>query len=181
MSRKVLLNDEVIYLKGKRPAKGTRIAADFKLLPARCADKPLSAQDISKGCVIISTLPNIQKHACMRQILDLEHSVKRNFKGACLVHVSSDEIEHWKEVDELHPNLKAKAYTLNGAEKVDIRSFSEAFGVSVEGHHRIAHGIFGLKDGKVLTSMIPRQQMVNSNVSAFVGRFKKAIKDTKNV
>ena len=174
-TRKVLLDDKVIHVRGSRPRINTSISFRFDIPAARNAQQSLRETELLQGNFVISTLPNIQKSACMRQVLDLEHSIKKNLQQTKLVHISSDAAIHWKEVDELHPKLKARAYTLNGLDAKTKQEFADMFGVGVVESERIAHGIFGLKDGKIITAMIPRQQMGNPNVSVFVRRYKAAI------
>lgn len=175
-TRKVFLDDKVIHLRGPRPKMNTPISVRFNIPAARNAQQPLKQTDLMQGIFIISTLPNIQKSACMRQILDLEHVIQKNFKDSVtLVHISSDEARYWQEVDDLHPHLKAKAYTLDGVPEEIKEEIADMLGVGVVDSHRIAHGIFGFKDGRIIAAMIPRQQMGNPDVRVFVRRFKKAV------
>lgn len=46
----------------------------------------------------------------------------------------------------------------------------EAFGIGVEGHQRIAHGLFGLRDGVFLAADIPDDQMKPADVRGFLTR-----------
>jgi hypothetical protein len=119
---------------------------------------------------VISTLPNIEKHACIFQILDLEESIVKMEPRPRLVHVSADEAHHWHEVDHIHPHLKAPGYTLAATPSEDRAAFTAAFGVGVRGRRRIAHGLFGLRDGTFEDAEIPYDQMESPNVVEFVAR-----------
>ncbi|MCU1277938.1 MAG: hypothetical protein JWM53_1484 [bacterium] len=142
--------------------------ADFVIPPARHATVPLTPTTLARGLVIVSTLPNIRRHACIAQILQLDEVAPHLLPTAAVVHVSADEPEHWAEVDRFHPNVRAPGYSLHAADQASRVAFGLAFGVAVEGHARIAHGCFALLDGVVLAAEIPRYQMHSMDVLPFL-------------
>ncbi|MBA5867322.1 MAG: hypothetical protein GDA67_11590 [Nitrospira sp. CR1.3] len=170
MTRRAQLGEGVIYLQGRTPVRGERLAAEFVIPAARLADKPLTAADLRQGLVAVSTLPNIQKHACLAQIVDLEERGRGRLPGLRIVHVSSDHEEHWKEVDRFHPDIRSAGYSLCCADPASREAFVLAFGVGVEDRHRIAHGLFALRDGIFLQVEIPHDQMRSAEVGGFLER-----------
>lgn len=118
---------------------------------------------------MVSTLPNIEKHACLAQIVELEERSHGAIPHHRIVHVSADHEAHWREVDRFHPNIQAAGYSLCCADPAS-REAVEAFGVGVEGHHRIAHGLFALLDGVFLAAEIPADQMKPAEVRDFLHR-----------
>jgi hypothetical protein len=155
---------------GLAPCRGERLTAEFVIPAARRADKPLTADELCRGLVVISTLPNIRKHACLAQIVDLEERGHEQLPDLKIVHVSADHEEHWQEVDRFHPNVRAAGYSLCCADPASREAFVSAFGVGVEGHHRIAHGLFALRDGVFMEVEIPSDQMRPAAVRGFLDR-----------
>ncbi|HEY0468829.1 MAG TPA: hypothetical protein VGC79_31765, partial [Polyangiaceae bacterium] len=125
---------------------------------------------LREGLVFVSTLPNIEKHACALQIVGLEEHALRHFPAARICHVSSDGAEHWSEVDEYHSEIRAEGYSLCQADPVSALAFRLVFGVGVRGSARVAHGLFALLDGRFLTSEIPSDQYRPPAVSRFLHR-----------
>jgi hypothetical protein len=150
------------------PRPGDCLVADFVIPAARLAPEPLTASDLRRGIVVVSTLPNIQKHACMAQIVDLEEQVHALWPDLRIAHVSADSEEHWQEVDQFHPDLRAAGYSLCCADQMSREAFVQAFGVGVEHYHRIAHGVFALQEGVFLAAEIPDDQMRPVEVRDFL-------------
>jgi hypothetical protein len=169
-SRWARLGDQRIYLLGRMPKPGDRLRGRFSIPAARHARMPLTDEALATGLVIVSTLPNIEKHACMAQIVELEERGREVFPGGRLVHVSADQADHWREVDQFHPDMRAEGYSLCCADPASRAAFVESFGVGVEGHHRIAHGLFALRHGVFLAAEIPGDQMRTPEVREFIER-----------
>lgn len=169
-TRTAKLGDTLIELEGSAPDLGAPLRGEFAIAPARHARTPLLASDLRAGWVVLSTLPNIEKHACISQILDLEEAIVKMDPRPRLVHVSADEAHHWHEVDHIHPDLRAPGFTLASTSPRDRAAFTAAFGVGVRGKPRIAHGLFGLRDGTFEDAEIPYDQMQSPNVVEFVAR-----------
>jgi peroxiredoxin len=170
VTRTVRLGNEQIHLLGLVPSPGDRLTAEFVIPAARHAREPLLAADLRQGLVVLSTLPNIQKHACLAQIVGLEEQSHERMPGLRIVHVSADHEEHWQEVDRFHPDVRAAGYSLCCAEAESREAFVRAFGVGVEDHHRIAHGLFALQDGRFLEAEVPDDQMRPADVQGFLER-----------
>ena len=166
--RAAILRGEVLSLFGRLPAPGERLLEAFTLPAARHARAPLTERDLSTGLVLLSTLPNIERHACVAQILHLDELAPRLLPQARVVHVSSDGAHHWCEVDRFHPTVRAASYTLAGADDPSSAGFKWAFGVGVIGHDRIAHGLFALEDGVFVAAQVPYDQMEAPPVAAFL-------------
>ncbi|MBM4127579.1 MAG: hypothetical protein FJ247_09575 [Nitrospira sp.] len=164
------LGSDQLHLLGQVPRPGERLTAEFTIPAARLADTPLTADALRRGLVLVSTLPNIQKHACMAQIVKLEEHGSEELSKWTIVHVSADHEEHWREVDRFHPNIRAAGYSLCCADPASREAFVSAFGVGVEDHHRIAHGFFALRDGVFVEVEIPHDQMRPAEVSGFLQR-----------
>lgn len=175
MSRQAQLGAGVIYLQGRVPVRGERLTAEFVIPAARLAEKPLTAECLRRGVVVVSTLPNIQKHACLAQIVELEERGHERIPGLRVVHISADHEEHWREVDQFHPNVRSAGYSLCCTEPASREAFVRAFGVGVEDHHRIAHGLFALQDGIFLLTDIPGDQMRPAEVGRFIERLTEEI------
>ena len=111
--RTAQLGNDRIELQGMLPHPGDRLTADFAIPAARLADTPLRAKELRHGVVVVSTLPNIHKHACLAQIVELEERGHERLPGLRIVHVSADHAEHWQEVDRFHPTLQSAGYGLN--------------------------------------------------------------------
>ncbi|MCC5814070.1 MAG: hypothetical protein JJT78_04885 [Leptospira sp.] len=176
ITRKVYLGDHEISLVGEKPKLGRRVSTCFHANPARKARAKLTLEKISKGLVIISTLPNIRSFACSQQVFDLEMEVKEHLPEAKIFHVASDPKSGWEEVDKLHPFLKSPGFTLDGVDSESVESFKQAFGVGVKGHKRIAHGLFALQDGEFIVSYIPRQQYGIPNIKRFIRKIQDSLK-----
>lgn len=170
MKRTAQLGSDRIHLLGQVPRCGERLTAEFVIPAARLADKPLTAVDLRRGLVVVSTLPNIQKHACLAQIVELEERGHEQLPDLKIIHVSADHEEHWQEVDRFHPTIRAAGYSLCCADPASREAFVSAFGVGVEDHHRIAHGLFALRDGVFLEVEIPHDQMRSAAVRGFLER-----------
>lgn len=168
--RRAKLSSETIQLEGAMPQVGERLDASFSIPAARLAERPLTAAELSRGLVIVSTLPNIQKHACIAQIVDLEAQAKERAPSARLVHISSDHADHWLEVDRFHPDVETPGYSLCCADPVSRHAFAQAFGVGVVAHQRIAHGLFALHEGIFVAVAIPEDQMRTPEVAGFLGQ-----------
>lgn len=166
--RSARLGTQQIELLGDLPARGHRLAAEFTIPAARLASEPLTAQALRRGLVVVSTLPNIQKQACIAQVADLDEDSHEVLPSLRIVHVSADHADHWREVDRFHPNVRASGFSLCGADPASRDAFIRAFGVGVAGHHRIAHGLFALRDGVFLAADVPGNQMRPARVSAFL-------------
>jgi hypothetical protein len=162
------LGGRPILLLGHLPHPGRTLVDVFSLPPARRAHAPLTDAELRRGFVIVSTLPNIQRHACIAQIVQLEEQCAHRFAGARIVHVSEDEAMHWAEVDRFHPGIVASSYTLDGASETSRVSFTWAFGVGVLGHPRIAHGLFALREGVFVAAVVPFDQMHAPDVGEFI-------------
>lgn len=150
------------------PQVGARLEVSFSIPAARHAASSLSAAELLQGLVIVSTLPNIQKHACIAQIVDLEAQAKERVPLARLVHISSDHADHWLEVDRFHPDVETPGYSLCCADPVSRQAFAQAFGVGVVAHQRIAHGLFALHEGVFVAVEIPEDQMRTPEVARFL-------------
>ena len=168
--RRVWLGEHPLVLSGARPRVGQRLEAEFSVPPARSTNTPLDSKALTRGIVVLSTLPNIRANACHVQIAGLEEMLPRYLPKARLCHVSSDGVDAWCEVDEYHPDLRACAYTLDGVDSATHDAFRAAFGVGVERYTRIAHGLFLLVEGIFRLVHIPRQQLGPARVSAFLRR-----------
>lgn len=168
--RTAQLGTDRIELLGNVPRRGERLTTEFVIPAARLAAKPLTAAELRQGLVVVSTLPNIQKHACLAQIVELEERRDERLPNVRIVHVSADHAEHWEEVDRLHPNVQSAGYSLCCADQSSREAFVLAFGVGVENHHRIAHGLFALRDGVFLHVEIPHDQMRPAEVRGFLQR-----------
>ena len=172
--RTAQLGTDRIELLGDIPRRGERLTAEFVIPAARLATKPLTADELRRGLVVVSTLPNIQKHACLAQIVELEERGHKALPDLKILHVSADHQEHWQEVDRFHPNVQAAGYSLCCADPASREAFVLAFGVGVEDHHRIAHGVFALRDGVFLEVEIPHDQMSPVGVEWFLQRLREA-------
>ena len=164
----VYLGDKKIKVYGNHLKKGEPLDVKFTLPPAYNTKKFLKKKDINKGLVILSTLPNIKSNECSTQVLDLETEVNARKLNAKIFHIACDCPNHWEEVKQLHPFLKAKGYTFELANPKDIENFKQTLGVGVLGSKRIVHGLFAFLDGKLLSSYIPKQQYGTPNVNKFL-------------
>jgi hypothetical protein len=169
-----------ILLVGHLPRPGMPLLDVFRLPPARRACAALTDDELRRGLVVVSTLPNIQRHACVAQIVQLEEVCAHRFPNARIVHVSQDEAIHWAEVDRFHPGITAASYTLHGASESSRVSFAWAFGVGVLGHPRIAHGLFALRDGVFVAAEVPFDQMHAPDVGTFLGALDSAVPEGRS-
>ena len=101
------LDGRPILLLGHLPHPGRALVDVFTLPAARRATAPLTEADLRRGTVVVSTLPNIQRHACIAQIVELEQACARRHASLRIVHVSGDEAIHWREVDRFHGGVTA--------------------------------------------------------------------------
>lgn len=178
-SRTVQVQGRALHLDSPVPKPGSRLSVQFSLPPARGASAPLCERQLSRGLVLLSTLPNIEKHACALQIVHLEEHAAEELPEARVVHVSSDDAENWQEVDEYHGNLTAAGYTLDGASEASRRAFCDALGVSVRESQRVAHGLFALQDGVFIAAEVPDDQMDTPDVHAFLSAVHSALGSEK--
>ncbi|MCU1282687.1 MAG: hypothetical protein JWM53_6233 [bacterium] len=162
------LGGRPLLLLGHLPHPGRALVDVFQLPAARNARGPLTERELRRGFVVVSTLPKIQRHAGIQQIVQLEEECTRRFPDVRIVHVSHDDAIHWAEVDRLHPGIAAASYTLAGASETSRVGFTWAFGVGVLGGERIAHGLFALRDGVFIAAEVPFDQLHAPNVDGFV-------------
>ncbi len=168
--RQVTLGERPLWLYGCVPRRGEALTAEFSIPAARRATAPLTSHGLRQGLVFVSTLPNIEKHACALQIGGFEEHALRHFPSARICHVSSDSAAHWSEVDDYHSETRAEGYSLCEADALSGLAFRLVFGVGVRGSARVAHGLFALLDGHFLTSEIPSAQYQPPAVSRFIHR-----------
>ncbi len=173
--REAVLRGEQLVLYGKLPQPGQPLYETFALPPARHAARALTDAELRRGLVIVSTLPNIERHACLAQIVELDERAAHRLAGARVVHVSSDAARHWHEVDRFHPNVRAAAYSLEGADEPSRVGFKWGFGVGVVDHQRIAHGLFALSDGVFVAAYVPYDQMQTVPVGPFLDEVEAAM------
>jgi len=167
-ARTALLGDRRLELPGALPLPGSVLEASFSIPGARRASRPLLADDLRRGLVLLTTLPNIQKHACIAQITHVAELAPRILPGAAVFHVGADESCHWAEVDRFHPEVAEPGYSLAHAALEDREAFARAFGVGVAESHRIAHGLFALVDGVFLAAVVPEDQLKAPAVERFL-------------
>ncbi len=77
------------------PRPGDVLAGEFSVPPARNAREPLTRAELGRGLVVLSTLPNISKHACVAQVVDVEEQAPHALPRARIAHVSADDAHHW--------------------------------------------------------------------------------------
>lgn len=158
------------------PRPGDLLTADFSVPPARNATEPLTGAHLARGLVLLSTLPNIHKHACLAQITEVEELAPHALPSPRIAHVSADDAHHWGEVDVFHGNVAAPGYSLCCADAESLESFGRAFGVAVEDHRRVAHGLFALRDGVFLAADVPFDQMQPPDVEGFLLRVRRLLR-----
>lgn len=173
--RAASLGGDPIELLGSVPQAGDVLDQQFLVPAARRASGPLSSIELRKGLVVLSTLPNIHRHACVVQIVHLHEHGQHLLPAARIIHVSADPPEYWREVDQLHGRVTAPGYSLAAATEMSRAAFTRAFGVGVDGRHRIAHGLFALKNGVFLGSDVPTEQMRPPGVNAFLHRIRRLL------
>lgn len=169
------LGEQQLRLLGSLPVPGDRLEARFSIPPARGDRRPLGSGRLRQGVVIVSTLPNIGKNACIAQIVDLEELSRKMVPEAQLFHVSADAPRFWKEVDAYHPDMHTPGYSLHSATPASRTAFGRAFGVAVVDHRRIAHGLFALADGVFLHGEIPGNQLLAPDVKRFLRAVRTAL------
>ena len=174
------LGGRPILLLGHPPHPGRTLVEVFDLPPARKARAPLTDGELRRGLVVVSTLPNIQRHACVEQIVRLEEECAHRFPSVRIVHVSQDEAIHWAEVDRFHPGIAAASYTLHGASETSRVSFTWAFGVGVLGEQRIAHGLFALREGAFVAAEVPFDQMHAPDVGRFIHTLDSSLREARS-
>jgi hypothetical protein len=170
LDRAIRLGNELLLRAHPTPRPGDVLDADFVIPAARLATDPLTCTELARGLVVLSTLPNIQKHACAAQIIEIEEHAPARLPGSRIVHVSADAAHHWGEVDVFHGNVRAPGYSLCCADAASREAFGRAFGVTVLGQRRIAHGLFALLDGLFLAADVPFDQMAPPDVESFLER-----------
>jgi len=166
--RRARLGLRTLELYGRVLVPGDRLVARFSIAPARGAIGQLTAARLRDGLILMTTLPNIHKHACSAQLVQTQRSVQRFLPAAAVVHVASDGPEYWAEVDRLHGSITATGYSLQGS--ADAEAFRLAFGVGVRGTERIARGLFAFCRGVVLGAEVPEDQSRTPDVKRFVAR-----------
>lgn len=169
---KVYLGDSPIQLIGKRPKPGQKLALKPKLPGVYNTRKDFGSVAKEKGYLFVSTLPNVKTHACSAQVYELETLLAEKGIEATICHISSDGKSSWSEVKKLHPGLKCLGFTLQEADKETVLTFKESLGVGVSNSHRLAHGLFAYKDGKLIGSLIPKQQYGSPNIKKFLSKIK---------
>jgi peroxiredoxin len=169
LPREARLGGQVVRLMGRAPRPGDHLVRSFRVPEARRANHPLETSTLRDGLVIVSTLPNIAKRACTAQVVKLE-AARKALDGLRIFHVASDGLLAWDEVEQFHPDVAAPGYALKAASPFDAAAFKRAFGVGVEGSHRIAHGLFALKNGVFLLVDIPFDQFRTPSVERFMYR-----------
>ena len=121
--RTAQLGTSRIELLGIVPTPGHRLEGEFAIPAARLARRPLVPADLQAGLVVVSTLPNIEKHACLAQIVELEERSHALIPQLRIIHVSADHDMYWREVDRFHPNIQAAGYSLCCADPASRASF----------------------------------------------------------
>ncbi|XDD43816.1 hypothetical protein AB3N58_05560 [Leptospira sp. WS60.C2] len=170
---KVYLGDTPVFLTGKRPKEGDRLDRNLELTPAfNTKSKRVHLKDQNE-LLFISTLPNVKSFACSAQVLDLEEEIKKRKIPAKIIHLASCGKDSWMEIKKLHPHLKAKGYSLQNGKKEDVSYLKDSLGVGVSQSHRLAHGLFVLRNGTVIASYIPKQQYGVPNIKRFLNRIEK--------
>jgi len=175
LDRAVRLGDELLLRAHPAPRPGDLLEAEFSIPAARIATAPLTPRDLLGRLVVVSTLPNIQKHACAAQIIDIEEHAPVVLPAPHIVHVSADEAHHWGEVDVFHGSVRAPGYSLCCAESASREAFARAFGVAVLGQRRVTHGLFALSGGVFVAVEIPFDQMQPPDVGAFLLRVRRLL------
>lgn len=174
---RVYLGDRPIELLGKRPSLGSPWVGTKAFQPSYNTRSAFPRLEKRKTLVLISTLPNVRSFACAAQVLDLEEEMRRSGIPCEIFHISSDKKDAWQEVQKLHPHLRAKGYTLDKDAKTNVLAFKEYLGIGVKGSHRLAHGIFAFLHGKLIHSLIPKQQYGVPNIKRFVKEIKSLLQN----
>lgn len=166
--RRAHVGKQVVELYGRVLAAGDIIDGDFTITAARGSCEPLTGDRLRRGLVVMTTLPNIHKHACAAQIVQTELLARSLLPRADVMHVASDAPAYWQEVDHFHGDVQADGYSL--ALSADADAFRAMFGVGVRGSHRIARGLFSIWHGTVLAADVPEDQGRSPNVRRFIER-----------
>ncbi|MCW7457865.1 hypothetical protein ND856_08875 [Leptospira bandrabouensis] len=167
---KVYLGDLPVELTGKRPKNGSKWKKDFQLTPVLNTDSKFPNLRRRRGIFFISTLPNVRSFACSAQVLDLEVEIKKRKISAKIIHLASDGKDSWNEIKKLHPQLKALGYSLKDCDQNEINILKTMLGVGVVSSNRLAHGLFVIKDGMIISSLIPKQQYGTPNIKRFLNK-----------
>ncbi len=164
----VRVGDKTYLLEGNLPFIGQTITKEFTLQEA-LGKKPLSFKDLSKGLVIVSTLPNIKKEHCIQQVNELETLARLLLPSSTqIVHVSSDPPAAWKNAKTFLPDVELRAYTLFDTDPESVSMFREEFGVGVQDSDRVAHGLFALFHGQFMKLQVPDDQLGVPNIPLFL-------------
>ncbi|TGL47708.1 hypothetical protein EHQ55_11305 [Leptospira meyeri] len=177
---KVYLGDMPVELTGKRPKIGLKWCYTFQFKPVLNTNSKFPNLKRRKGFFLISTLPNVKSYACSTQVLDLEEEIKKRNISAKIIHIASDGETSWDDIKKLHPHLKAYGYTLKSCKEDDVIKLKNMLGIGVIGSHRLAHGLFAIQDGILISSMIPKQQYGVPNIKKFLTQLKN-LKDFKKI
>lgn len=155
-TRHARVGERIVELYGRVLAAGDVIESDFTIAPARGSRESLTGDLLRRGLVVVTTLPNIHKHACAAQIVQTELLASSLLPEATVMHVASDAPEYWQEVDHFHGDVRAGGYSLSLSADADV--FRATFGVGVRGSQRIARGLFSIYRGTVLAADVPEDQ-----------------------
>lgn len=169
---KVYLGDMPVELTGKRPKIGFQWKHKFQFSPALNTKSKFPNLKNEKGLIFISTLPNVRSFACSAQVLELEEELKKRKIPAKIIHIASDGKDAWSEIKKLHPKLKAHGYSLKNGNTGDVNKLKEILGIGVVSSHRLAHGLFAIQDGILISSLIPKQQYGVPNIKKFLNKLK---------
>ncbi|TGL09271.1 hypothetical protein [Leptospira levettii] len=172
---KVYLGDLPVELIGKRPRLGKPIEGKYRFTPVLNAKNKFPNLQKSKGIIFLSTLPNVKSFACSAQVLDLEVEITKRKIPAKIFHLASCGKDSWSEIKKLHPQLKARGYSLQNCSQNEVNTFKQILGVGVKNSHRLAHGLFALKNGKIIASYIPKQQYGVPNIKHFLNRLERGL------
>jgi len=173
--RKVALGSKTLHLLGQLPAIGSELLAAFQIPLARGDGGALCRASLSGPLTFVSTLPNIEKHACIAQIVHLHEHCHTEFPEAVVHHVSSDDLEHWRELDAYHADVRALGYSLSAASAPSALAFKRAFGVGVAESTRVAHGLFALLKGRFVAVDVPHNQLQAADVDRFLSKLRMAL------
>lgn len=173
--RKVALGAKTLHLLGQLPALGSELLAPFEIPLARGRGIALCPAALSGPLTFVSTLPNIEKHACIAQIVHLHEHCEIEFPEAVVHHVSSDDLEHWQEFDAYHADVRALGYSLAAASAPSVLAFKHAFGVGVAESTRVAHGLFALLKGRFVAAEVPHDQLQAADVDRFLSKLRMAL------
>jgi len=81
--REAILRDDTIRLFGPEPRPGDRLSLRaFSIPAARNTTLPLTPGSLATGLVLLSTLPNIERHSCATQIAGVDRALRTRLHGA---------------------------------------------------------------------------------------------------